>query len=344
MGFMSQAAPERESLLLILVSCLAVVTVRAATASNTTASEVELDPFLEMQAFMVEPVKTWTWGQALLFPWLFVIPAEILALISSSMIYVLGGNKTDLPHGKTTHKPLGATDLTYIWFNRLVMLPFISFMIVRTVWNSKAVVYEPEKLTWLNGLGSFLMVFSLSDLTYYTGHRIVHRFPILFNFIHKHHHGEAQPIRGWADTCNAHPTDFFYTGFTTSPMSSLWLFPAGSVHIYAIAACLWINSFVGSLGHCRLDINVGLFNTRFHAGHHAYSTCNFAQNVEIWDRLFGTYRDLDVKKIEDMKTTGNEKFAAERKKEGKHTGHPYDDILCVPDAVMGRTAGLKKFN
>ena len=49
MGFMSQAAPERESLLLILVSCLAVVTVRAATASNTTAGEVELDPFLEMQ-------------------------------------------------------------------------------------------------------------------------------------------------------------------------------------------------------------------------------------------------------------------------------------------------------
>ena len=44
----------------------------------------------DAQAFMVEPVKTWTWGQALLFPWLFVIPAEILALISSSLIYVLG--------------------------------------------------------------------------------------------------------------------------------------------------------------------------------------------------------------------------------------------------------------
>ena len=79
------------------------------------------------------------------------------------------------------------------------MLPFISFMIVRTVWNSKAVVYEPEKLTWLNGLGSFLMVFSLSDLTYYTGHRIVHRFPILFNFIHKvatqpPNHPTTQPL------------------------------------------------------------------------------------------------------------------------------------------------------
>merc|ERR1712086_284804 len=61
-------------------------------------------------------------------------------------------------------------------------------------------------------------------------------FPTLYTFIHKHHHGEAEPIRGWADTCNAHPTDFFYTGFCTSPMSVLWLMPKGSVHIYATAA------------------------------------------------------------------------------------------------------------
>ena len=66
----------------------------------------------------------------------------------------------------------------------------------------------------------------------------------------------TEPIRGWADTCNAHPTDFFYTGVCTSPLSSLWLMPAGSVHIVAIMACLWVNSFVGSLGHCRLDLNV----------------------------------------------------------------------------------------
>eukprot|EP00040_Diaphanoeca_grandis_P016081 m.3644 g.3644 ORF g.3644 m.3644 type:complete len:64 (-) comp2555_c0_seq1:61-252(-) len=51
-----------------------------------------------------------------------------------------------------------------------------------------------------------------------------------------------------------------------------------------------MNSFVGSLGHCRLDMNVGIFDTRFHAGHHANSTCNFAQNIELWDRLFGTFR------------------------------------------------------
>lgn len=176
------------------------------------------------------------------------------------------------------------------------MLPFISWLIVRTVWNSNAIVYDMEKLNWQNGLVSFVIVFSLSDLTYYTGHRIVHSCRPLYKFVHKHHHGEGEPVRGWADTCNAHPTDFFYTGFTTSPMSSLWIMPAGSVHIVAIAACLWINSFVGSLGHCRLDLNWGVFNTRFHAGHHAYSKCNFAQNIELWDRLFGTYRHLKMTK------------------------------------------------
>ena len=281
-----------------------IVAAAAATVNGTVAPAAEESQFMAMQKFMVEPVSTWSVNQMLLFPWLFIIPAEILGMISSSLIYFLGSSKTDLPYGKTTHVPLGSTDLQYIWFNRLVMLPFISFLIVRTVWNSDAIVYDMDQLNMMNGLVAFIIVFSLSDLTYYTGHRIVHKHKWLYVFVHKHHHGEAEPIRGWADTCNAHPTDFFYTGFTTSPMSSLWLMPAGSVHIVAIAACLWINSFVGSLGHCRLDLNWGPFNTRFHAGHHAYSTCNFAQNIEVWDRLFGTYRDLDV--------DGKKKYLAEK--------------------------------
>ena len=40
-----------------------------------------------------------------------------------------------------------------------------------------------------------------------------------------------------------------------------------------------------------MDLDVVFFNTRFHAGHHGYAKCNFAQNIELWDRLFGTYRD-----------------------------------------------------
>jgi len=251
----------------------------------------DFDGFVSMQSFMVEPVGDWTTFQKLLFPWLFIIPAEILGLVSSLIIYLLGDEKTDLPYGRTTHVPLSSISKFYIWFNRLLVLPFLSLLIVKNVWASDAVLYKPEELTWANGLGGFAVVFALADFTYYASHRFVHAVPAVYKIVHKHHHGESEPIRGWADTCNAHPLDFFYTGFCTSPLSVLWLMPAGTVHIYAIGACLWINSFVGSLGHCRLDLNVIVFDTRFHAGHHAKSTCNFAQNIEIWDRLFGTFQD-----------------------------------------------------
>lgn len=217
----------------------------------TAALPSSFDEFTAAQAFIIEPVSTWTTNQFLLFPWLFIIPAEILGLISSTMIFLIGNSPwgmellgdRDLPHGRTTGKPLGFTDYSYIWFNRLVMLPFISFLIVKCVCNSSAIVWDMDALNWKNGFGMFVVVFSLSDFTYYVSHRIVHKVPWLYSFVHKHHHGESEPIRGWADTCNAHPTDFFYTAFCTSPLSTLWLMPAGSTHIVAIAACLWVNSF-----------------------------------------------------------------------------------------------------
>lgn len=251
---------------------------------------------MELYQFTVTPVSTWTYSQMALFPWLFIIPAELLALIVDSFIYWFNdGALPRGPHGeRAQRKPLPWKDISYVAFNRLVLLPFVAFLNVKVIWASSAVVYDFNNFTFMNTVVAFIIVFSLSDLVYYTGHRIVHRFPALYEFVHKHHHGESHPIRGWIDTCNAHPTDFFYTGFSTSPMSTLWIMPAGSVHIATIAAMMYVNMFVGAFGHCRLDFNLGFFNSRFHAGHHAMFKYNYAQNIELWDRLFGTfyYKDL----------------------------------------------------
>lgn len=157
--------------------------------------------------------------------------------------------------------------------------------------NSPAVVWNFDELNWWNGAGAFLAMFYLGDLIFYFVHRAMHRVPWLYRLVHKHHHEDAAPFRGWVDACNAHPLDYFNTGFFTSPLSTLWLMPTGSVHVVAIAACLYLNCILGSLGHSRLDINVPFFSTRTHAGHHCYPNSNFGQTFEIWDQLFGTYRD-----------------------------------------------------
>lgn len=260
--------------------------------------------FLTNYAFMLAPIATWTLSQWAIFPWLFVIPAELLALVVDAFIYLLpkAGN-VELPGPpKESRPPLEySPDVAYIAFNRLVMLPFVALLNMKVIFASSAVVWDFADATVWNTVLAFVISFSMSDFVYYVGHRVVHRYKFLYTFIHKHHHGEPLPRRGWADTCNAHPTDFFYTGVSTSPMSTLWLLPAGSVHVGTIAAMMYTNMFVGAFGHCRLDFNLGFFNTRFHAGHHALSNCNFAQNVEIWDRIFGTFRHLPMRKDREAK-------------------------------------------
>jgi sterol desaturase/sphingolipid hydroxylase (fatty acid hydroxylase superfamily) len=242
--------------------------------------------------YVVTPVSTWSLYQMFLFPVLFVVPTEVLALICDSILWYCGMGLPLLPLEK--YPALEWKDWSYVWFNRLCVLPLISFLIVRAVWNADCIIWDMDKMNIWNVIVAFVVVFSLSDLTYYTGHRIVHKVPALYNFIHKHHHGESHPRRGWVDTCNAHPTDFFYTGFCTAPCSVLWLLPVGTVHIVAVIISMHAVMFVGALGHSRIDINVWVFNSRFHAGHHALTKCNYAQNIELWDRLFGTYRELPM--------------------------------------------------
>lgn len=252
---------------------------------------------VENYRFMVDSPLTWTWQQALLFPTLFVVPAEILALVVDGMIahYSKEPGLPSPANLKRTTLPW-APDLFYIWFNRLLLLPFVSWLNITVIWNSASIVWDFDAFTVANTLIAFLVVFALSDLVYYTGHRIVHAYPTLYAYVHKHHHQDAYPIRGWLDTCNAHPTDFFYTGFSTSPISVLWLMPLLNVqvHIATIGLLLYSNMFVGALGHCRLDFDIGIYRTRFHAGHHAMFKYNYAQNIEIWDRLFGTYKELPM--------------------------------------------------
>merc|ERR1740115_442528 len=88
------------------------------------------------------------------------------------------------------------TAWSYVYFNRFVVLPFLSFIIVKIVLNSSAVVWDMEQMSLMNTLLGFVLVFSLSDLTYYTGHRIVHKVPFLYKNVHKHHHKESHPRRG----------------------------------------------------------------------------------------------------------------------------------------------------
>ena len=134
---------------------------------NATAAAIgNMDDLVEYGKFMIEPVADWTWSQLAIFPVLFVLPAEILAKVIDVIIFFLGYGKDALPE-RAVYPPLNSTDNLYIWFNRLVMLPFVSFLNIRMIMASSAVAYD--EMTFVNTVVAFLVIFSLSDLVYYTG-------------------------------------------------------------------------------------------------------------------------------------------------------------------------------
>ena len=121
--------------------------------------------------YMVEPVSTWTTEQMVMFPFLFVVPAEIFGWFVNFLIWAI---PSTLPGPKwEDREPLAwSPDLYYIYFNRFFMLPFISWLIVRTVWNSDAVVYDMDQINVWNFLVSGVICFALSDFVYYAGYAL----------------------------------------------------------------------------------------------------------------------------------------------------------------------------
>ena len=123
---------------------------------------------MEQYRFIVEPVATWSMSDWAVFPALFVLPAEISGFLVDTLIYVITYvlKLKTLPE-RDSYPPLVFKDYFYMYFNRFVLLPFLSWLIVTTVWNSTSIVYD--ECTIMNTLVAFLVVFSLSDLVYYTG-------------------------------------------------------------------------------------------------------------------------------------------------------------------------------
>ena len=80
------------------------------------------------------------------------------------------------------------------------------------------VVWEHDKATALNTVGSLFALFVLYDFAYTSFHIALHH-PSVYWMVHKHHHRQKVPSRGNVDAVNVHPFEF-----TTGEYVALVLF------------------------------------------------------------------------------------------------------------------------
>ena len=148
-----------------------------------------------------------------------------------------------------------------------------------------------------HGLGftvaSALLYFAATDCALYWAHRTMHR-KALYRAIHRVHHRWTAPT---AFTAMAmHPVEFaLYQAIMLAPLFVLPL------HLVALIAVLVYQNLIALLDHSGVDL-VSLLPwqppPRFHDDHHVYVQLNYGQTLGLWDRLFGTWRLVDGRRVE----------------------------------------------
>ncbi len=191
-----------------------------------------------------------------------------------------------------------SVNLMFIFTALPIQLLLTTFIIIVLKWDN----FHHRGLLNLmhfhtHGIMYYIVAFVLMDLCEYTYHVIMHKIDALWKF-HLVHHSDLKV--DVSTTTREHPGETFVrTGFLT-----LWVFLLGPVIGVLIIRQIF-QTFANIIAHTEFRLSdrvnkiVGLvfITPNLHHVHHhyrlPYTDCNYGDVLSIWDRLFGTFEELD---------------------------------------------------
>jgi len=198
---------------------------------------------------------------------------------------------------------LGFRDYAYLVINSFIEFVFVNYLL-RLLWYSSQVKRDLGSVGWLNTLPALWLLLVVDDMLYAPTHRFMHWKPV-YAWVHKHHHRNTYPDRGYFDGANEHPLEQIIA------LSLHWIAihlvaATSGVHAGTIIAHLGLKAAGACFNHTGHDLQFSFlgidYSVRAHELHHRKPNTNFAQYVMFWDRLMGTYhpyygnrRDSDPK-------------------------------------------------
>jgi len=224
---------------------------------------------------------------------------ELLNLIILGSLYLVGFPKLPSRDPKANAKGLESLeikDYTFLLVNQGVELVFLFHLMNFGL----SLPRDLEQLTVSNTVLVFYATFLVNDFFYYFMHRFLH-VPAVYPFVHKHHHRQPLPHRGYTDAANESPIE------QVGGLLCIWvtlklLEPVLGFHalsLFAFFACFAVLAY---LNHTPYDVKLGLwgleYTVRAHETHHRMLRGNYSQNTMLWDKVFGTFIDYPVRKTE----------------------------------------------
>ena len=164
----------------------------------------------------------------------------------------------------------------------------------------------------LNTPVAFWLLLVVDDMLYAPLHRFMHLSSV-YRFVHKHHHRNTFPARGYIDAANEHPVE------QISALSLHWaavhiVAHTAGLHVAAVGLHFGFKALGACFNHTGYDVQISFlgidYSVRAHEMHHRKPNTNFAQYVMFWDRLMGTYKPYDSGQQRSSKAAEGEGAAA----------------------------------
>jgi sterol desaturase/sphingolipid hydroxylase (fatty acid hydroxylase superfamily) len=212
----------------------------------------------------------------------------VLQLVRLSGLPKLPSRKNDKLKGL---EALTGTDYTFLAINSTIEFVF-SMHFLKLLMNSTLLTRDMQDVGICNTIPALFLMFAVDDFYYTPLHMFMHWRPV-YRFVHKHHHRQNLPTRGYFDAGNEHPIEQFVG------LGCLWAtvhtvpYLTG-LHIVTLLVHFTLYAAMAMLNHTEVDVNFDFlgfgYSVRAHEMHHRYYTCNYAQYFMFWDKLLGTYR------------------------------------------------------
>ena len=159
--------------------------------------------------------------------------------------------------------------------------------------SSTLVPWSFHGATLLNTFVALYLLFVIDDLLYAPTHYFMH-WKVVYPYIHKHHHRQILPRRGYTDAGNEHPLE------QVAGLSIVWITMhvvrmCVGLHVVTILLHFVLYAALALLNHTDMDVNfsfVGFdYSVGAHEMHHRNPECNMAQYWMGLDKyVLGTYR------------------------------------------------------
>ena len=237
------------------------------------------------------PASSWLLG--------FVLIRGAIAVYDHLVIGLVEVTKQAKLPTRTTGEPvryvgLNMSSVVYLFVNSVQEWVFVQNL-CHYIWHSPVVPKQLAEVNPFNTAAALYLMFVVLDLCYAPMHRFLHWRPV-YPYIHKHHHRQIFPVRGYLDAGNEHPVEHFVG--TSCTWAAVWTaVQVTGAHAGTIFFFFNLHAALAMLNHSPYDVDVtvlGLnYSVKAHEMHHRRFTTNYAQYWMGIDKLMSTFSPYD---------------------------------------------------